>query len=111
MGAFAAKRIDKTEGVTLVQEPTLRWSIKEGNAATLLIKTEHISRKRLSARCFTTKVYYEWENAQCATWCNKSHLLHKRGNSQLVKSTSRCILVIRNAHWFYQPESRAAMMN
>lgn len=54
IGAFAVKRIDKYEGVTFVQDQTLRCPIKQANAATASMKTAYISR-RLTARRFTTK--------------------------------------------------------
>ncbi len=69
IGAFAVKRIDKNEGVTFVQDHTVRCPIKKANAATAYMKTA-LYIKTFNYKTFHNKtfyyVYYEWKkcNAQ-----------------------------------------------
>jgi len=54
IGAFAVKRIDKNEGVTFVQDHTVRCPIKKANATTAYMKTA-LYNQDLTTRRFTTK--------------------------------------------------------
>jgi len=65
-------------------------------------QSSHIQDFRYTKMVYSC--YYEWEKLQLAIWRNKSRLLNKRANRELVKPLHHCRPGSHRLHWLDQPE-------